>query len=210
MELHDVDALKDSSVYRKGQEIFQEGNHPKGVFVVHTGKVKISKLGSNAKEQIVRLAKPGDVLGYRSLIAGDRYYASAATLEDSVVCFIPKAKLFELLETNATLSIRLMKLLSHDLASAEKKMVELVQKPVRERVAEALLILKEFYGLEQDGKTLKIVLTREDIANFVGTTTETAIRVLSDLKESKIIALESKRIIILNNDKLVRESHIND
>jgi CRP/FNR family transcriptional regulator, polysaccharide utilization system transcription regulator len=205
-----VNSIKDSHICRKGQIIFYEGNHPKGVYVIYSGKVKVSKLGSNAKEQIVRLARPGDVLGYRSLVSGDRYYASAAALEDSVICFIPKKEFFALLEKSGTLSMKLMKLLSNDLATAERKMVELVQKPVRERLAEALLILKEVYGVEKDGKTLNISLTREDIANFVGTTTETAIRLLSDFKDQHLIVLDKKKIIINDLPRLVRESHIND
>jgi CRP/FNR family transcriptional regulator len=202
--------MKDSSMYKKGQVIFYEGNHPKGIFVVYTGKVKVYKLGSNAKDQIVRLAKPGDVLGYRSLMSEDRYHASAAALEDSVVCFIPKDLLMQLMSRNSSLPINLMKLLSHDLAGAEKKMVELTQKPVRERVAEALLMLKDIYGLEKDGKTLNVVMSREDIANFVGSTTETTIRTLSDLKEEGVIQMDKKKIVIENMPKLQKISHILD
>ena len=103
-----------------------------------------------------------------------------------------------------------MRLLSHDLASAERRMVEMVQKPVRERVAEALLMLKEVYGFEEDNKTLSVILTREDIGNLVGTTTETAIRILSDFKEENIIVFDKKKIVIQNLPKLIHESHIND
>ncbi|MGZ5244892.1 MAG: Crp/Fnr family transcriptional regulator [Bacteroidia bacterium] len=209
-ELHIIDDIKDASLCRKGQTIFHEGSNPKGLFIVYQGKVKISKLGSNAREQIVRLAKPGDILGYRSLLGNEKYYASAVALEDSVICFIPRQQLFMLLEKYPNLSVKLLKLLSHDLASAERKMVEMVQKPVRERVAEALLLLKEVYGFEEDNKTLNIILTREDIGNLVGTTTETTIRILSDLKEENIIVFDKKKIVIQNLPKLVRESHIND
>lgn len=209
-DLTELDAEKDSSFCKKGQIIFYEGTHPKGVYVVYSGKVKVYKLGSNAREQIVRLAKPGDILGYRSLIGGDRYYATAETLEDSAICFIPRDILFQLMEKNPGLSMRLMQKLCEDLASAEKKMVEMVQKPVRERMAEALLVLKEKYGLETDNKTLNVVLTREDLANFIGTTTETAIRILSDFKDEKLISLDKKKIALLNIPKLLHESRIND
>jgi CRP/FNR family transcriptional regulator, polysaccharide utilization system transcription regulator len=209
-EVEQLECLKDASFYKKGQTIFQEGNHPKGIFCLSAGKVKIFKLGSNFKEQIVRLAREGDVLGYRSLISGDKYLASAATIEDSTICFIPREHLFKVLEDNMILSTNLMKLLSTDLASAETRMVEMMQKPVRERMAEGIIMLKEIYGLEEDGKTLDVIMTREDIANFIGTTTETAIRILSDLNAENIIALEKKKIIIKNFAKLLQESHIND
>ena len=205
-----LDVEKEHSLYRKGQIVFREGNHPRGVFVVNSGKVKIFKLGSSAREQIVRLARPGDIVGYRSLISGEPYFATAETLEDTVLCFISRNTLYNLIETNPDLAMNLMKLLSHDLATAEKRMVELVQKPVRERMAEALLVLKEIYGLDDDGRTLNVRLTREDIASFVGTTTETAIRVLSEFKDEKLIALEKKKIILLNIPRLTRESRVND
>jgi CRP/FNR family transcriptional regulator, polysaccharide utilization system transcription regulator len=209
-QLGEVDAEKEMSLYRKGQIVFQEGTHPRGLFVVKSGKVKVYKLGSSAREQIVRLAKPGDIVGYRSLIGGEAYYATAQTLEDTILCYISRDVLYKLIDANPQLALNLMKLLSHDLATAEKKMVELVQKPVRERVAEALLVLKEIYGLEEDNRTLNIRLTREDIASFVGTTTETAIRVLSEFKEEKLVALEKKKIILLDIPRMTRESHIND
>jgi CRP/FNR family transcriptional regulator, polysaccharide utilization system transcription regulator len=209
-QLTDINSDKENSLYRKGQVVFREGSQPRGIFIVYSGKVKVYKLGSSAREQIVRLARPGDIVGYRSLISGEHYYATAETLEDSVLCFITREKLFSLMDSNPQLALNLLKLLSHDLATAERRMVELVQKPVRERMAEALLVLKETYGLEEDGCTLSIRLTREDIASFVGTTTETAIRVLSEFKDDKIIGLEKKKIMLLNMSSLVRESHIND
>jgi len=209
-ELEELESLKDSSIYKKGQTIFREGNHPKGVFCMFSGKVKIFKLGSNYKEQIIRLGKEGDLLGYRSLISSDKYRASAASIEESTICFIPREHFFKVLGDDQNLSTKLMKLLCQDLTMAESKMVEMMQKPVRERLAEGLLILKEKYGLMEDGKTLNIVMTREDLASFIGTTTETATRVLSDMNNENIITLEKKKIRIENLPKLLQESHLDD
>ena len=209
----DVDRLnleKESTHYKKGQIIFYEGTQPRGLYVVVSGKIKISKLGSNAREQIVRLAKPGDILGYRSLLSGGSYFASAATLEDSSVCFIPKSLVFDLLNKDASLSMKMMRQLTVDLAQAEHRMVEMVQKPVRDRLAEALLLLKEVYGLEEDDQTLKVTLTREDLANLIGTTTETTIRILSEMKDEGIIRLERKRILLTDIPRLVKASQLND
>ncbi len=209
-ELETLDYMKDASQYRKGQIVFQEGTHPKGVYCLFSGKVKVYKLGPGYKEQIVRLARNGDVVGYRSLLCRDRYRASAAAIEDSVICSIPREEFFNVLENNAQLSNNLMKLVSHDLASAEKKMVDMMQKPVSERMAEGLILLKEMFGLAEDGKTLNIIMTREDIASFIGTTTETAIRTLSDFNSENIICLYKKEIRIENFSRLLHESHIND
>ena len=209
-ELETLDYMKDASQYKKGQIVFQEGTHPKGVYCMFSGKVKVYKLGPGYKEQIVRLARNGDVVGYRSLLCRDRYRASAAAIEDSVICSIPREEFFKVLENNAQLSNNLMKLVSNDLASAEKKMVDMMQKPVRERMAEGLILLKEMFGLAEDGKTLNVTMTREDIASFIGTTTETAIRTLSDFNSENIICLYKKEIRIENFSRLLHESHIND
>ena len=209
-ELETLDYMKDASQYRKGQIVFQEGTHPKGLYCVFSGKVKIYKLGPGYKEQIVRLARNGDVVGYRSLLCKDRYRASAAAIEDSVICSIPREEFFKVLEDNALLSNNLMKLVSLDLATAEKKMVDMMQKPVRERMAEGLILLKEMFGLAEDGKTLNVTMTREDLASFIGTTTETAIRTLSDFNSENIICLFKKEIRIENFSRLLHESHIND
>lgn len=209
----DINLLNENKghmIYKKGRIIFNEGQRPSGIYVIYQGKVKIHKLGPNAKEQIVRLAKEGDVLGYRSLISGDLYNATAETLEDSMLCFLSKETFFNLLANNSSVSTNLLKLLSENLAAAETKVVEIIQKPTRNRVAEALLLLKEMYGLENDNQTLNIVMIREDIANIAGMATETAIRILYDLRDEGLIDLDKKKIKILNVQKLIKESQLED
>jgi CRP/FNR family transcriptional regulator len=106
--------------------------------------------------------------------------------------------------------MQLMKLLSEDLKFAEHRITDLAQKPVRERVAEALLYLHQTYGLESDGQTISVTMSREDIANIVGTATETTIRLLSELKNDNVIQLQGKKIAILNHRELVRIANVND
>jgi CRP/FNR family transcriptional regulator, polysaccharide utilization system transcription regulator len=196
--------------FKKGKIIFAVGQRPLGIYIVYSGKVKVQKLGSNAKEQIVRLAKEGDILGYRSLISGCNYNATAETLEDSVLCFLSKETFFELMKNNPSVSMNLMKLLSDKLGAAETKIVEIIQKPTRNRIAETLLLLNELFGTEEDGQTINVVMTREDIANIAGMSTETAIRLLYDLRDDGLIGLEKKKIKILNIKKLIKESNIED
>ncbi|MBC8265466.1 MAG: Crp/Fnr family transcriptional regulator [Flavobacteriales bacterium] len=209
-ELADLSYNKGCSSYKKGQVIFYEGRRPTGLYCINKGKVKIAKLGEEGKEQIVRLAREGDILGYRSLIGGDAYSASAETLEETSVCFIPKEAIFNLIRQSPEFSIKIIELVSKDLKSAENKVTDLAQKHVRERVAEALLMLKETYGLEDDEQTLGVALTREVLANIVGTATETVIRLLSELKKDEIIALEGRKIKILNHKQLIRTASIYD
>ncbi|MEX1190152.1 MAG: Crp/Fnr family transcriptional regulator [Bacteroidia bacterium] len=201
---------KGCTLYKKGQIVFNAGAYPHGLYCVKEGKIKIFRIGDEGKEQIVRLAKGGDILGYRALLSGDKYASGAEVLEDSKICFIPQKAFLCLVEGNGVLSMQLMKLLSKDLKNAEHRMIDLAQKPVRERVAEALLYLKNTYGFEDDGITISVSLSREDIANIVGTATETAIRLLSEFKNDKVIALKGKRISILDNQQLIKVANVYD
>jgi CRP-like cAMP-binding protein len=209
-QLANLSVEKSCNIYKKGQLVFFEGNRPTGLYCVNKGKVKVYQIGNEGKEQIIRLAKGGDILGYRSLISGEMYTASASIIEDATICFIPKKVFFDLLQTNSDLSTRMMKLLSNDLKSAEKRITGLAQKPVRERMAETILMLKEFYGLDSEKHTIRANLSREDIANIVGTATETAIRILSEFRSEKMINLVGKRIQIVNNDALIKAANVFD
>lgn len=209
-EVSSINDNKGCTTYHKGQSIFHEGGFPNGLFCVNNGKIKIAKSGSEGKEQIVRLAREGDILGYRALLSGEKYSCSATALDDASICFIPKQIFFTLIDKNANLSKEMLKLLSHDLKKAEDKITDLAQKPVRERLAEALLFIKETYGLEKDNTTLNVILSRDEIANIVGTATETAIRLLSEFKQDKILELTGKKISILNLSLLIKTANITD
>jgi len=209
-ELDELAYAKGCTTYKKGQIIFGEHGWPLGLYCINSGKIKLSHAGSDGKDQIVRLAKDGDVLGYRALLSGDRYSNSAIALDDSSVCFIPKDVFFKLIEKNATLSLQLMRMLGDNLKNAQQRMTDMAQKPVRERLAEALLFLKETYGFEDDGETLNVPVSREDLANMAGTATETTIRLLSDYKQEGILELPGRKIKILNLSKLIKVAHIHD
>lgn len=183
---------------------------PQGLFCINKGSVKIAKLSKDGKEQIVRMVKEGDILGYRSLITGEKYSASAISMDDTTVCIIPKDNFFKLLEENSDLSMGVMKLLSNDLGAAEQTISSLAQKQVRERIAETILMLKEFYGTENDGETIKAPLSRYDIAGIAGTARETATRLLSELKQENIIDFDAKKIRITNSQELILIANLTD
>ncbi|HNM16007.1 MAG TPA: Crp/Fnr family transcriptional regulator, partial [bacterium] len=196
--------------YKKGQVLFYEGNKPTGLFCVNKGKIKTYRINADGKEQIIRLAKEGDVLGYSSLISGDLYSSSAAVIEDAIICYIPRNVFLNLLDSNTTFSMKMIRLLSHDLKSSEDRVVNLAQNTVRERLAETLLMLEEFGGTENDGKTLRTSLSREEIANIVGTATETTIRLLSEFRSDGLIELEGKRIKIVDRGLLLKAANVED
>ena len=201
---------KGNNFYKKGQTIFYEGNHAHGIFCLTEGKIKLSKLGKDGKEQIVRFAKTGDVLGYRALLSDDNYQATATAMVDSHICLIPKEKFLKIMELNTKLSLKLINLLSKDLKTAEQHLIDIAQKTVKERIAESLLVLINTFGLLKDLKTLNISMTRSEMADMAGTTTESAIRTLVQLSDEKIIELDGKNIKIINLKKLELVANIND
>lgn len=209
-ELDALNLQKGCSTLKKGQVIFSEGAFPKGLFCVNSGKIKVSQLGHEGREQIMRLAKEGDVVGYRALLSGEKYSSSAKALVESSICFIPRDTFFHLIEKNTNLSMGMLKMISHDLKEAEHKITNLAQKPNRERLAEALLFLKETYGFESDGATINVTLSREEISNLVGTATETTIRMLSEFKKDKMIDFIGKKIRLLNTKEIIRTADICD
>jgi CRP/FNR family transcriptional regulator len=209
-ELLELSIHKGCFTYKKGDTIFREGTYPNGLFCMNEGKVKLVQTGNEGREQIVRLAGNADILGYRALICNDKYSSSAVALETSSVCFIPRDTFFAILSKNSDLMGKMMRLLAYDLKNAEHRIVEMAQKPVRERVAEMLLLLKETYGVEKDGKTLAVALSREELASLCGTATETTIRFISEFKQGGYIAADGKKIKILNLNGLVRTANIYD
>ena len=202
---------KISTVYKKGQTIFYEGMMPTGIYCLHSGKIKISKRGNDGKEQIVRFVLEGGLLGIRSLMGGRKYSASATTLEESVVCYIDQKTFFKLTTKYPHISQCVMTLICALLEEAEAKMTSLAQKPVRERLAEGLLILDELFngegGCKADEQEHALSLSREDLANLVGTATETVIRLLSDFKDEKFIEIEGRKIILLDKEGLKKTSN---
>ncbi|MEY4875713.1 MAG: hypothetical protein RL708_862 [Bacteroidota bacterium] len=209
-QVAELNQNKSCSSYKKGQIIFNENAMPNGLYCVNLGKIKLSTLGFDGKEQILRLAKSGDVLGYRALLANERYHCSAVALEDCSICIIDKKYFQQSIENNHKLLFEMVKKISSDLKTAEEHIVSLSQKNVRERVAEALLFLKATYGLMDDEQTINVSLSREEIADYVGTATETAIRLLSEFNQDKIIELSGKKIKIINLQKLIKTANLND
>jgi CRP/FNR family transcriptional regulator, polysaccharide utilization system transcription regulator len=206
--VHELNEHKACNVYKKGQVIFSQNGLPLGLFCVNSGKIKLSVSGTDGKEQILRLVKGGDILGYRALISNDRYHCSAIALEDSSVCIVDKAYFLKLALEDQKLCRAIFKKISDDLKKAEEHIVSLSQKNVRERMAEALLFFKATYGYDSDEQTLAVQLSREEIADFVGTSTESAIRLLSEFNNDKIIELVGKKIKIINPDKLTKTANL--
>lgn len=201
-----ISESKSCSKYKKGQVLFHEGTRPLGVFCINEGKVKVYKTGVDGKDQIITINKPGDLIGYRAMISAETYPVTAEALEDSKVCFIPKSDFLTILNESPQFSSRLLQEVCKELGVMANSITSIAQKSVRERLAVTLLVLKDTYKVDGDRDELpvEINLTREDLANIVGTATETVIRLLHDFKEEKLIETKGRKIIVLEPQKLVK------
>lgn len=178
--------------------MFSEGQKLDGVYCVRNGVSKLSKLSSNGKEQIVKLTNRGEIMGQRSVIAEDYTNLSATAINDMEVCFIPKEIITTTLNTNPYFSLEVLRHMAHDLKEADDVIVNMSQKTVKQRLAEALLYLRQNYGEDESGFLL-LTLSRDDYANIVGAATESLIRMLSDFKKKGLIKTEGKKIGIVND-----------
>ncbi|MDP4227007.1 MAG: Crp/Fnr family transcriptional regulator [Bacteroidota bacterium] len=196
-ELEKVSIEKTCEPYKKGTIIYKENSHVNGIFCIYKGIIKIYKTGIDGKEQIIRFAKPGDLIAFRSVLSGELACTTAKVLEDSILCYIPSETLFYLIKNNGNFALELLQLTCKELDEANSYIKDIAQKTVRERLAEILLHLKENFELDNE-HFLKITLSREELANIVGTATETVIRLLSEFKNDNFIELYGRKIKILN------------
>lgn len=193
-----IDNNHTTANYKKGQLIIKDGEKTRGLIFLASGKVKVYKVGVGGREQILKMVKQNGIIGYRTLISENTHCVSAEAVEDSTVCLIEKSILVKLLKKNADLAYRFMKILTEDLIFLGNRTVSLTQKHIRGRVAESLLVLRDIYGTEADGKTIRVSLSREDIANLSNMTTSNAIRTLYNLASEGVIGMEGRRISILD------------
>lgn len=200
-ELEKFSDHKTSLIIKKGENLMTEGNSINGLYCIKDGKGKLTKLNTNGKEQIIKFVKGGDLLGHRSILSEELVGLNAIALEDMHVCFIPKGDILDTIRENNNFSLNLMQNISHQLNEANTSISQMAQKPVKDRLAETLLHLETIFGLDNED-CIDVVLTREEIANTIGTATESAIRLLSNLKKDGVIELLGKKIKILNKNTL--------
>lgn len=194
--------------YKKGELLLKEGEKSHGLIYLVSGKVKVFKEGVGGREQILRMVRQQGFIGYRAVFSDGTYSASALAIEDSTVIIFEKSCIIRIIRKNPDLAFMFMKLFAEELRFSNNRTVSLTQKHIRGRLAESLLVLRDTYGFENDGKTIRVYLSREDIANFSNMTTSNAIRTLSTLASEDIIAIEGRKIMILDSHKLERISEL--
>lgn len=204
-----INETKTCALYKKGQTIFHEHANSYGLYCLNAGKVKLYKQAADGKEQILKIVTPGDFIGYGAMLSSSTYAVSAEVIEDAVICFVPKESVLKIFRENSRFSEGMVQLLTKTIDQTIEKMADIAYKPVRGRVAEALLLLSESYKDEKNPEGV-ISITREDLASYVGTVKETAIRVLKDLKEENLIETNNHAIRILDAKGLARVCDLYD
>ena len=187
--------------FKRGEIIFYEGHRLRGVYCLQKGSLKLYKTGPEGKEQIIRFARPGDLLAFRAILSQETACTTAQALEDVMICHIPAKTFIEIAKENPEFSLKLIQISCRELEESNKLIVDLAQRPVKERLIQTLFLLQDTFNTDNEGY-INIYLTRDEIANIVGTATENVIRLLSDLKKKNLIELKGKKIKILNQNKL--------
>ncbi|MGV8914221.1 MAG: Crp/Fnr family transcriptional regulator [Kaistella sp.] len=198
---------RQSLKFRKGETIFEDGDSAKGVYFINKGTAKLSKQGVYGKEQILRFIKEGDLFGYRSLLCGENMQAKGEAMTEVETTFLPADFFVHLLEVDPKLSFVMLQKIAFELGESSNTVTFLAQKTVRERLAEILLLLEQKLGTDPEG-FIKISLTREEIANIIGTATESAIRLISEFKQDGLIEVEGRNIKIIMHEKLRKLGHV--
>jgi len=195
------------NTHKRGSIIYNEGSRINGSFIVVSGILKIYKTGFDGKEQIIRFAKEGDLIGFRSIISEELACTTAKVIKDAVLCYFPGDVMTAFIKGNSEFAMALMRLSCRELGESNKYLTDIAQKTVRERLAEVLLLLMDTFDLDEDN-TLRITLTREELANMVGTATESVIRLLSEFKADNLIELNGRKIKLLDIPKLIKIGNV--
>lgn len=183
-----------------------EGEIPTHMMVLASGKVKVYKDGVGSRTQIIRMLKPGEQFGYRAVIANEAYNTNVSAFENSFVYLLRADIFISILKNNIAFCYRFLEEIASDLGASDARTVNLTQKHIRGRLAEALLLLKKNYGLEEDGATINIYLSREDLANLSNMTTSNAIRTLSNFVNEHVIAMDGRKLKIIDEERLIKIS----
>jgi len=198
-----ISVHKTNITIKKGQLLFKEGDPVKGIYFVYRGNLKVHKRWDKEKEIILRFAKKGDIVGHLGLGTQTVYPVSATAVDEVTVCYVDMAFFESTLNVNHQLVIKLMRFFANELQESEKRMRNLVHMSVKGRVSQALILLKNQFGLNSEG-FVGIELTRQDLASFSGAAYESLFRTINDLTDKNLISLSGKHIAIKDEAKLLK------
>lgn len=197
-----IEANKKVFEFKKGELLFKEGDLVEGMYFVYAGNVKVHKKWGD-KELILRFATGGSILGHRGLSSMNKTYPISATaLENGSLAYISLDFFNSTLKVNPDFAHQLMMFFADELQESERKMRNIAHMTVKGRIANALLSFTERFGTTDDG-VLKLELSKQDFASYIGATYETLFRILSELIDENIVLVDKRKISVLNEEKLV-------
>ncbi len=204
-----IDTQKKPRLYKKKNHIYLPGEMPRNIFFVVKGKIKTTRINEDGKELITGIYSQGDYFGYEALLKNDEYNDSAEAMDDVEIITMSKDDFYQLVYSNREIAQKFIELLSNKVDEKEEKLLHLAYNSVRQRTAEALILLNQKFNAEKN-VNYELAVSREEIANMVGTATESVIRVISDLKEEGILTTRSGKIVINQPDKLeqIKKWHV--
>ena len=187
-------------IYKRGEVIYEPKSIPQNAYILVHGQVKITQDGD--RTQILRLVRSKELFGYHAYFASGSSLTRASAVEDSLVCLIPIRSLELILLANPRVGLYFMSDLSKRLRESREQTMSLTQKHTRGRLAESLLLLKDKFGTEPDGHTIRAYLTRNELADLSNMTTSNAVRTLRSFNDEGVIHLDGRRITIRDEEKL--------
>jgi CRP-like cAMP-binding protein len=187
---------------RRDEKLYSEGVVPTHLFYLLRGKVTIAREGLGGLRQIIRMVEPGAIFGYAAAIDGCNYRSTAVAGSDTEVLQMPISLLFHFIWENSAFAMLFLKELSSLLGLSVERTMTLTQKHIRGRLADSLLQMRVKYGVEEDGRTLAVYLSRDDLAQMSNMTTSNAIRTLSAFAQEGLVAIKGRKIMFLNIDEL--------
>ena len=207
-EMNELRSCVSVERFKKNEVIYREGEVPQYLHILVSGKVKLYKEGVGGRTQIMRVMNSNQFFGYRAYFANQNFITAAGAFENCTICMIPIEYLDKWIHENNDIAMYFVKILAAELGASDERTVNLTQKHIRGRLAEALLFLADTYGMEEDGATLSIHLSREDLANLSNMTTSNAIRTLSAFQNEHLVEIDGRKISLLNSDALKKISKI--
>lgn len=199
-DLKFIDRHKTGRHYKTGEYLFHEGDQPEGLFCIQEGTVKLEVESDSGQQHLLHILEPGDMIGYKAILDGGHFHCAALAMQDTSICFIPKNAFQELVDRQPKVAVQVLKRLAAEVHELESRLCHATDLTATERVAEALLMLKDRWA-ERNWK-------RKELADWAGTTEETVIRTLSLLKDEGILEMEGRKIKIVDRKRLLEKARI--
>lgn len=189
--------------FRKGEILFYEGQDPNGVYCIFQGHIKVYQSSPQGQEHLLYVSGPGHVVGFSAVLSGQKFTATAEAMEDTVACFIEKRYLERALAEIPALSREILRTLAQEIQDLRRQTGDLALRSAAQRLAGVLVMLNDSVGKDENGaRVVDLELTRKELADMIGTTQETLIRILSQMRDLGLVDVKRTRLILRDIPRL--------